>query len=309
LARWQDLSTAFTSIRPINFIGATFLTFISLGTRAIAWRVLLDRKASFWQSFFIISEGYFLNNLFPLRAGELGRAIFMGQVSGLGAFHVLSTIVIERSFDLAMAAGLLVSTLPFALGVAWAESIAISTLILVMVALFVLYLGARYHQIVEGWIVKIGARYHIVQKWIVPRLGSLLDGLSTLTDPRKFLWALFWIASSWAIWVSMYYLMISPIQPGMPFFWAVFTTSVLALGIAIPQAPGGVGVYEASVVGALAIFGISPSVSLAYALMMHLMQFIVTGIFGFWGLLRDRRSLSSLFTQLPEVQKSTSSST
>ncbi len=301
LARWEDVGMAFRSIRIGNFIIAIFLTLFSLGTRAFAWRVLLEKKASFWQSFFIINEGYFLNNILPLKAGEVARAVFMGQTSGWGGFHVLSTIVIERSFDVAIAAGLLLSTLPFILEAAWAETVALTALGLVVAALIALFLLARYHHTVQNWLQSAGQRWPIIQKWVIPRLGSLLNGLRTLTRPSQFFGTFFWIALSWAIWVGMYFIMLSPISDPFPFPWAVFTTTVLALGVAIPQAPGGVGVYEASVVGALAVFGIDPSLSLAYALMMHFLQFFTTGVLGFWGLLRDRRSISAVFAQRPQI--------
>ncbi|MBE3142899.1 MAG: flippase-like domain-containing protein, partial [Planctomycetes bacterium] len=77
LARWDDLVLAFTLIQPVNLSIAILIIFISLGTRAMAWRVLLEYKTSVQKSFFVICEGYFLNNILPLRAGEFGRAIFM----------------------------------------------------------------------------------------------------------------------------------------------------------------------------------------------------------------------------------------
>ena len=50
--------------------------------------------------------------------------------------------------------------------------------------------------------------------------------------------------------------------------------------------------------GTLAIFGISPSAALAYALLMHFMQFVIDGIFGFIELVRSRNSISNLFEQI-----------
>ncbi len=94
LASWNDLKLAFSTIQPLYLLVAVVISIVSLGTRALAWRVLLKYRATFKQSFFIICEGYFLNYILPLRAGEVGRAVFMGETSGLGPFHVLSTIVI-----------------------------------------------------------------------------------------------------------------------------------------------------------------------------------------------------------------------
>ncbi|NMC79026.1 MAG: hypothetical protein GYA59_06675, partial [Chloroflexi bacterium] len=84
LASWQDLGMAFSTIQPLNLGVALCLTILSLGTRGLAWRVLLERKATLRQAFFVVNEGYLLNNLFPLRAGEFGRAVFMGKATGLG---------------------------------------------------------------------------------------------------------------------------------------------------------------------------------------------------------------------------------
>jgi len=298
LARWEDLKLAFSTIQPLNLLAAVVISLVSLGTRGMAWRVLLRYRATFKQSFFIICEGYFLNYILPLRAGEIGRAVFMGQTSGLGPFHVLSTIVIERAFDLAMASGLLLTTLPLVLGVSWARPVAILTMTLVIAGLFALYLVAHNSQKVHGWVLRLGQRWPLVQKWVVPSLDSLLDGLGTLTRLDQFLLAVFWIFMSWVLWVSIYFVMLQPILPGFPFYRAMFMTGVLALGVAIPQAPGGLGVFEASVVATLAIFGVSPSAALAYALLMHFMQFVINGILGFSELIRSRSSISNLFEQL-----------
>jgi uncharacterized protein (TIRG00374 family) len=298
LARWDDLKLAFTTIQPLYLLIAVVISIVSLGTRGLAWRVLLKNRATFKQSFFIICEGYFLNYILPLRAGEVGRAVFMGEASGLGPFHVLSTIVIERAFDLAMASGLLLATLPLVLGVSWARPVAVLTMLLVIAGLLVLFLMARNTQKVHGWVSRLGQRWPLVQKWIVPSLDSLLDGLGTLTRLDQFLLAFFWIFMSWVLWVALYYVMLQPISPGFPLYRSMFMTGVLALGLAIPQAPGGLGVFEASVVATLAIFGISPSAALAYALLMHFMQFVIDGIFGFIELVRSRNSIGNLFEQI-----------
>jgi hypothetical protein len=39
--------------------------------------------------------------------------VLLAQATGISAFFVLSTIVIERTYDLAIAGGLLLATVPF----------------------------------------------------------------------------------------------------------------------------------------------------------------------------------------------------
>lgn len=304
VARWEEFVLAFSTIRYLNLSIAILLLVISLLTRALAWWTLLEQRPPFIRTFHIINIGYLLNNLLPLRAGEIGRALLMGKVTGLSPFHILSTILIERAFDMAMAAGILLATLPLALsvalgvGVEWAKPVAILTLIMVIVGLFCLYLAARYHQKVKKWVTSFGEHSSLVQRFIVPQLESLLDGLSILTQPKRFIVSVFWIIICWLLYVSIYYIMLLPIVPNAPYWWALFSDGVVALGVAVPSAPGGLGVWEASIVGSLSILGVSTSAALAYALSVHLLNFVVIGILGFLGLIKEGQSLSTLFSAI-----------
>lgn len=296
---WNELSAAWATVaQPFNILVAFVLTVISMCVRAILWRTLLEGRTTYKRSFFIINIGYLLNNLFPLRAGEIGRAVFMGRASGLGPFHVLSTIVLERAFDLVMAAVLLLSTLALAFGQDWMRPVATITLLIVLSALVVLFLMTRYSGWVHDLVTKLGTRWGFIGKYVVPQIDALLDGLSALTSLRSFAIALFWVVLSWGLWQLIYYVMLVAIAPGAPFWWAIFMDAVLALGMAIPSAPAGLGVYEASVVAALTLLGISSSAALAYAIVMHFLQFATTAIFGFWGLAMEGKSLSSLWSEI-----------
>ncbi len=303
MATWQDLAAAFQSIQLANLLTALGLTLVSLVVRAAAWKALLADGPNLIQTFFIICQGYLLNNLFPLRAGEIGRAVFMGRAIGVSPFHVLSTIVIERAFDLAMAAILLLSTLPLAIGADWAKPVASITLTLVIAGLVALFLMARFSDKVHRLVERLGQRWPVVQRYLLPRIDSMLDGLGALKSLSQFLKVTFWIILSWAIWVLVYYVMLLPIAPQAPLWWAAFADSILALGAAIPSAPASLGVYEASMVAALSILGVAYSPALGYAVLMHFIQFAMTAVLGFWGLARERRSLASLFKEARMQEK------
>jgi uncharacterized protein (TIRG00374 family) len=307
VANFSDLSSAFTKIKPLFIACGITMTVLFCLARAFASRILLDRKPTISQSFYAVNAGYLLNNLFPLRAGEFGRAILLGQTTGLGTFHVLSTIIIERVFDLAFAALLLLSSLPLALSLTWAKPVAITTLVLVVIGLVIMFLIARNRVTVHAWVLKGPGKNKLVQKFVIPYLDNLLEGLGALTRPQTFLTAVFWIAISWVIGVLNYYVIVLSIKPDAPIWWGILLDSVLAMGIAIPSAPAALGVFEASLVGALALVGIDSTFALAYAVVMHFIQFIVTGILGMIGLMKEGRSLGSIF-KAAQTQKETTSS-
>jgi len=298
LASWEDLGPALGLFRPIFILAGVVLTLGFLGFRAIAWREILGRKVSVKQTFWAINQGYLLNNLFPLRAGEIGRAVLLGQATGLRAVHILSSIIIERAFDLAIAAGLLLATLPLALGMAWARPVASITLLMVLSGLVVLYIMSRNQEPVSRWVDTLGEKWGFIRRYIAPQIRALLEGLGTLSNVRQFVFSFFWIGLSWLAAVTQYYIFILAIDTQAPFWWGGFTNGALALGIAIPSAPAAIGTFEAAIVGALTVLGIDETHALAYAITVHFIQFVVTGILGVTGLLRQGRSIGNIFRDL-----------
>jgi len=298
----NELKSALIAFKPITIFFIFALVTLSMAARSIAWRVMLGKKTKFKDSFFTVCVGYMLNNLIP-RSGEIGKAILMGSSSGAGTLYVLFTVVVERSLDLAIAAGMFLSTLPLALKMESLKPIAITILFIVIFALILLVIMANNKQKVTNWVSHIGEKNRIIQKYISPGLDSLLNGFSILTKPSQFLLSLFWIFVCWMLWTFLYYLAILTFNPSAPFWWAIFAQAVLALGIALPSAPAGLGVFEGALVGALAVLGMEQSKSLGMALVLHFIQIITTFILGGYGLINQGWTLKRLLDQVKIQRK------
>ena len=96
----------------------------------------------------------------------------------------------------------------------------------------------------------------------------------------------------------IYYFAMIQVVPGSPFWTGAFIAAVLALGVAIPSAPAALGVFEAAFTGAVVLIGGSASTGFAYALVLHLIQFVMVGILGIWGIYRDGTSLSAFIGEV-----------
>jgi uncharacterized protein (TIRG00374 family) len=298
VTNWEELKLAFSSVQIGYLLLAETIFITSNATRGLAWKILLNGKASVKQTFFMINIGYLLNNILPFRVGELARAMFLGKDTGLGMVNVLSTIVIERSYDLAIVAGFVLATLPMALGLAWAGTAALVTLILVCVGLFVLYLVARNYAIVEGWFERWGERSTLISKYVLPQVRNFLNGLSVLTRPSQFILSLLLLVATWLMTAVEYYIVMRCFLPQAVYWWPVFVVGILALGIALPSAPAAVGIWEGATVVALTLLGVSESVALAYGILMHFLHFALNGLLGLYGLFREGRSFSSIMADL-----------
>lgn len=279
-------------------VGVTWLF-----VRTLAWRTLLQNKASYCQVFFTVNEGYLLNNVLPFRLGEIARAFLLSVKTQLSFWQIFPTIVIERILDLAFAVGLLLVTLPFVVGGSWARQAALGSAAIVMGGLVALYLLARYRSWAINLFEKVGKRWPALTKIGGHSVEAFFDGLAVLTDGRLFLTAVFWIFLNWLIALGQYYLLMRAFIPEAKLLWPAFTLSVAALGFAAPSSPGGFGVYEAAVVASLAIFDVPMATALAFALTAHLSQYLLVGILGAIGLARDGESLIGVYGRVRGISQ------
>ncbi len=122
---WPALVEALSRVDLRLVLLAILLFVLSMLARVLAWRALLGWSFTFRRVFNVLNEGYLLNNLLPWRLGEVGRAVLLGQGQDHSVLSVLSSIFIERMYDLLLAASLLLILFPFALRLPGALSVAI----------------------------------------------------------------------------------------------------------------------------------------------------------------------------------------
>ncbi|MCI0519123.1 MAG: flippase-like domain-containing protein [Chloroflexi bacterium] len=298
LADWRELLAA---LRLADYRLAALGVLISLGwlfVRALAWRAMLQDRAGYTDVFFTITEGYLVNNLLPFRLGEVARALLLSAKAGLPFWQVFPTIVIERAFDLALAAGLLLGSLPFVVGADWARPAALGVGAAVLGLLAGLYLLARNRPWALQTYHRLAGRWTWLLRFTGRAVETFLDGLAVLTDGARFTRAAGWIVFGWLVGVAQYWVMLAAFFPGAKPLWAVFCLGVAAMGVAAPSSPGALGVFELAVVGALTVLKQNPSTALALAATMHVINYLLNGLLGSYGLARDGQSLLSVYQRL-----------
>jgi len=298
ISDWDQLVTAFQRVHPIDILVYFLIFVISMIPRALAWWIALERKPKPLQVFFALNEGYLFNNLFPLRLGEFARAFLLGSVTGLSPVRVFSSIFIERAYDLAIAAGLLLGTLPLAFGIEWAKPVAIIVLVGVAAGLVLLFFMARNREKVIQWMNRWMTGKKFLEQKVLPQMDALLTGWSVLTKPVWFLTSFILMVLSWSLSLVCDYYIMRIFIGNMAWWWPLFVIGILALGVALPAVPSAVGVYEGSIVAALAVLGVDSSVALAYGVFAHFMHFCINNVLGLAGLAKDGYSIRSIFEKI-----------
>lgn len=281
---FSQISENLAQIRWQTYLLATVIYFISYALRAFCWYILLRRKVTYKDAFFTMGVGYLLNNILPFRLGEIGRAVMLDEPGRTSPLEVFSSVVVERIFDVFLAAIFILSVLPRVIVGEFDQRLILIALILAVTGLLVLFILARFRERVAAWLTRWGQRSRFVENWIKPKVAHALEGFSVLTDPWAFFLAFGSLALSWGLAFGKHFLIFRSLYPDPQFWWMMFVLSAGAFGAALPSAPAGLGVYEGVVVAAFALLGVGTSVAFTYAIVSHAMVFVYSNLIGLIGL-------------------------
>jgi len=267
---------------------------LALWARGMRWRVLLEEKLGSKRLFWITNISYYLSNILPLRIGELGRVYLVTRNSKVTGMQALSTALLERLLDVVTVFIMLFLVLPLIPKHGLVTSMSYLIVGLVIILIISLFVIARKR--------KTAAK---VIGLMTQRLGTRIDGVINdafdkffesidIVRGRRVILAGIWSIIVWILsGLATYYLLIGFV-PELQLYDAIFVTSLLALGIALPSVPASVGLWEASAVAALAVLDVNKEIALAFAIVMHVTVFVKMSILGIIGLHLEGESFSDI---------------
>jgi glycosyltransferase 2 family protein len=273
---------------PIVLLVATVLA--SLAARSARWQLyfLPDRRVPLRPLFSTLSISYMASTFLPFRAGELVRAVFLGQRQALGVALVIGTILLEKLFDflaIGVMLALLVATTPLP-AVAAVVGSSLATVIL---------LGFGFVVALAIWRAPTLRWVGLVEKLVPFGLGrrvgltriatEFAEGTDALRVPGLWVPLLGWTVVCWILAVASSWagVLAVGLAPGLAAL--VFMTVVISSGAAVPSSPGYVGVYHGAVVLALAAFGVDRASALGAAVVTHAVTYgslVVVGLVALW---------------------------
>ena len=229
--------------------------------------------------------GYMVNGILPARAGELARAIFIGNREAISKTSALGTILIERVFDGLVIIGILiVSSLILKFDNANRElvnSIAVVGSLIFGSAVVVALIGAKYRKFVERPLFFIISYLpgKMSEKGVLIST-NFLDSLNFLKTINKLSLIIIcsiciWLVEGLVFWIAF----IAFHLPGN-LVMAYFTLAFVNLGMIIPTTPSGIGIFEGANILAFFFFGIPAESALSYSIAVHLIMIIPIVLIG-----------------------------
>jgi uncharacterized protein (TIRG00374 family) len=271
--------------------------------RARRWRPILDPIAPnipFSKLWSATAIGMMINNVVPARAGEFARAYALARAEPRLSFPAaFASLAVDRLFDAVVVLLLMfVSMLDPAFprdASRHAASYAAGGVVATLAALAIVYAVVLFPQ-------RVLTLYELLVRRLAPRfevrgreaLIALSDGLSVLKTPGRFASVFAWTLAHWLVNALAFWIAFRAVGITAPFSAALFLQGIIAIGVAIPQAPGFFGVFETFGKYGLAVFGVPPDTAITWAIGFHFLSYVPITLLGAWYFVRAGLSMGDL---------------
>ena len=278
------------------WVGAVLLA--SLATvyvRAQRWRILLRPLGDvpLYPALSATAIGFGASSVLPFRLGELLRPALLGRRIGVGMSAALSSVVLERLFDVLFVIGcfltvsLIYPEMPPDMRRGAFVLAAMAGLGFVVLVVMQRH-RIRTEAIIAGMLARLPARLAATLR---PLVGAFLKGLGGLADLPTVLLVLGYSAYVWGLNTLTFLFSFLALDTHVPLVAGSLTTVVVvAAAVFLPQAPGFVGTWQAGCVLALGLFGVSKEVAVGYSLLTWIIQMTIN--IGMAGVFLAREDLS-----------------
>ena len=277
----NDISTTLSQGKFLYIIYAFGITGLTFLIRAIRWNTLLGHPSSYTIHHFSSAThiGYFLNNILPLRAGDLVRAkLLSNHDTTIKMSYVIGSLVGEKIIDL------------------WI--IGLFTMILIGFG-YTDVLGTQFTLILVGAYclssLIIFGRHTISNKLLqyFPVLENFIDGYKLVSKNKLRLGI--WSIILWITFVVYVSIALQSIGIVLDIQQVLGLTILSSIVTSMPLAPAAIGTYHLAVIYCLnSLYGIDLEKAQSAAIVMHSIFLVYTIILGYIYLVYEGINIKSI---------------
>ncbi|WP_445657713.1 lysylphosphatidylglycerol synthase transmembrane domain-containing protein [Achromobacter sp. NCFB-sbj8-Ac1-l] len=225
-----------------------------------------------------------LNNVLPLRLGDVVRALVFPRSMGITKTIATSSLIVERLVDLMTLLASLAIGLFAIRAIAIPEALKASAVSLAIAGGVVLALGFFFSGALGRLLDRMADRAReqgtAKRAAVCGMLAGLLHGFNVMSRPRLLLSML---AVSMLVWVGeaglFYFVLLGAGVEGSPVV-ALLVMAVATLSTLVPSSPGYVGPFHLAAFTAISLVGGTAAQAGSYAVIVHLALWLPTTLAG-----------------------------
>jgi uncharacterized protein (TIRG00374 family) len=275
------------TLRTANYwwiIPGVLIYFVGLWVRTWRWQFTLRhlKIVPLRRLFPLVCIGYFGNNVYPFRAGEVIRSYLLKRSDGIAISSSLATVFIERIFDGLTMLLFVFLALPFTPMPASLRNLVIGATLLFLVATAVFVWAAIQPQRVIWF-------YSLLADRVLPRrvrpvtddlLARFMLGLKSLSSGYDVLMIFGTSIIIWLIETVKYWFVMHAFPFHVSFLVLMLVNGVVNLATTLPSAPGYIGTFDVPGIVILSAFGVDKNLAASYILTLHVALWVPVTIAG-----------------------------
>lgn len=262
---------------------------IGLWVRAWRWHYTLRhlKPVPVRSLFPLVCIGYFGNNVYPLRAGEVIRSYVLKRSQDISITSSLATVIIERVFDGLTMLLFVFLALPFAPMPQQYRNLVIILTILMLGATAVFVGMAANPKVMSatyGWVAS-----RLLPEGIRTRTDDLYErfmaGLASLGSGSAVLMIFGTSVVIWLLETIKYWFVMHAFDFTVGFIVLMLMNGLVNLATTLPSAPGYIGTFDTPGIETLVAFGVERNLAASYTFTLHAALWLpvtALGAYYFW---------------------------
>ena len=276
----EDINRAISNSNFYYILIALLTTYITFILRSIRWKILLDSPSNIKLNKYISTThiGYFLNNILPFRAGDLGRAKLLSNHSNKIRFSfLLGSLVAEKIIDLWMIGFFSIYLIFFGFNDVLGLKFSIGILLLYIITSLIIF---GNNSVVNNIQNKFSITKNFVDGYLLVSKNKLKLGIVSLL--------------LWSSFVVYMVALLKSINIHLSFEQYIGITIITGIVTSLPIAPAAIGTYHLAVIYFLSLYGIGIEQSQTAAILLHSIFLLYTIILGYIYLSFEKVELKSI---------------
>ena len=276
----QRLTNSLSESNLFLIILAIVITYLSFIFRSIRWKILLGSPDSLKLKQYISSThiGYFLNNILPFRAGDLGRAHLLSQNSKEIKFSFLvGSLIAEKIIDLWFVGLLGIFILFFGFQDILGFQFLLLILLLYIITTAIIFGNNSVVNFIQN---KFSFTQNFINGYLLVSKNRIKLGSISILLWCSFVVYIFLILKSIGIDLTLYQYI------GLTIFSSIVTS--------LPITPAAIGTYHLAVIYCLNLYGINIDLAQTSAIILHSVFLLYTIISGYIFLSYENIKIKSL---------------
>ncbi len=303
--KWAEVARSFVRLRWGWAVLAALFVVLSYASQGYRWHLLLKPLGDIGplRTTQAVYSGLFINEVVPMRIGEVARAYLVSLWMKKGIVSVVPSMALERLFEgIWLAAGIGVTAILVPLPRKLVRAGDIFGAVVLVLTGVVLYLTLRKERQKDPELAERPVRWPLLRRLLsVP--GRLEGGLRSIGISRYSVGAFFvslllFVFQAFSVWFVM-----KAYGLGLSFWVGAAVFLIIHFGTALPNAPANVGTYQLFCVLALTLFNVDKTTAAGFSIVIFLLLTIPLWVIGFFALGQTGLKISDIKERYKNLRK------